>query len=484
MTVDKAQQWLQQNPYLIPALSHKQNEIVSLLELHQHSQKVVQIAVSDPGLCLGLLSKINSNRGPDSARDIVESPQAAIALLGDKVAHTLYKDFSLAETDLTQPHQLFLFQQLINRSLHNETLVEMWSNQLGLQNIEIIKVSALLSYIGELLCCVHDFKNYLRYIKAGANEQQCEQAFGFKFFELTEVLCETLKLPSLITRALPYKQDTGQNATLLNFTSRLCHQYEHGCYSEGVDSIFEQFSEWLESPIDAVISKTHEYTIQAARNTAVANAWQPAARLLLIQDQHWSAPATGDEGLNPQQAKAADKPAASSTSVTPDQVLKKIKSLLHQPSTKQSDVLKTCLQIVIRDFSMSRVSLLLLTPNKKGLSNRMSMGVEKDSPLNKFSIELDKSGLLRILLNKPQAVWINNDSLKKYHKLIPQSFLASTMTDNFLAMSLFMAEKPLGIVYTDRSRADDKISPEAFSQFKNLISVTSKALTLLSKRQQ
>lgn len=482
MSVEKAQHWLQNHSQLIPALALNQHEIVRLLDLHQHAHKVVQIAITDPGLCLALLIKINSKRGNSASKDIVESPQAAIALLGEQVSHTLFKDFTVAETVLQEPDQLFLFQQLINRSLHNEKQAESWASRLGFQNMELIKVAALLAYIGELLCCVQDFKNYRKYIQSGSSESQCEAIFGFKFFELTEILCETSNLPPLIARALPHKSDNGQTVGLLNFSARLCHQSEHGWYNDEMQHLFEQFAEWLQQPVDSVISRTHEFSILAARNTPVPDAWQPAARLILTQDQLWALPQLQQEQEHLAEKKSQEQSLENTTKTPAEDVFAIIKKLVQQPTTKQSEVLSVCLKSLFQDLCMSRVSLFLLTPNRKNLHNRMSIGVEKNSPLRELHIDLEKSSLLKILLNKPQAIWINQNSLKKYQTLIPQSFMASIMTDNFLAMSLFIADKPLGIVYADRSNTTETIDPEIFTQFKKLISFTSKALTLISKR--
>ena len=112
----------------------------------------------------------------------------------------------------------------------------------------------------------------------------------------------------------------------------------------------------------------------------------------------------------------------------------------------------------------------------------MFRGVEEESPFRKYKIELAKAGLLKILLNKPQAIWINSVNFKKYQHMIPTSLLASIMTNNFMAMSLFIGVKPIGIIYADRAGCAQAIDDSAFVQFKSLISLTSKALTLLAKK--
>jgi len=60
--------------------------------------------------------------------------------------------------------------------------------------------------------------------------------------------------------------------------------------------------------------------------------------------------------------------------------------------------------------------------------------------------------------------------------------LANIMTSDFLAMSLFIAEKPIGIIYADRSQSTTPIDENTFLQFKQLVSLTGKALTIIAKR--
>ncbi|MCK4707638.1 MAG: HDOD domain-containing protein, partial [Gammaproteobacteria bacterium] len=170
MSIQQAQLWLKNHTDSIPAIRFNHLNIIKYLEDESSSKDIVLSAIADPGLSLALLKKVNASRGTHSAKDSVESTKSAIALLGDKVTHTLLTECEVAEDKLDQPHQLFLFQQIINRSFHNELQVTKWAEQNGYQNIEQLTSSALLNYAGEILCCVHDFEHYLEYIRAGSIE--------------------------------------------------------------------------------------------------------------------------------------------------------------------------------------------------------------------------------------------------------------------------------------------------------------------------
>ena len=147
-------------------------------------------------------------------------------------------------------------------------------------------------------------------------------------------------------------------------------------------------------------------------------------------------------------------------------------------------LLDLCLRSLHQDLDFSRVCVMLISRDKCWLQMRRVVGIDDSSALANFRIETERAGLFKLLLQRPQGVLIDAGNITKYQKLIPQRFLASIMTNNFVAMSLFIGNRPIAIIYADRSSQQQKISAAQYQQFKQTIGLTSKALTLLAKRQQ
>lgn len=189
MSLKQAQKWLDTHSHIIPALCINQRKIIKLLEQDQEpkpeqelkSYKPVQYATQDPGLLLALMSKVNSLRGNGSSRDIIESPSAAMALLGKQASYSLFKDIAVAENKMGNPKQVFLFKQIINRCLHNETQANLWARECGFHQLEQFIITALLAYTGELLCCVHNYDRYLQTIEAGAPNRLLKRPLALAF---------------------------------------------------------------------------------------------------------------------------------------------------------------------------------------------------------------------------------------------------------------------------------------------------------------
>ncbi len=477
MSVQQAQQWLEKHTHSIPSLSHNHNAILRLLDDDKQSNKVNQYLDNDPGMILALLCKVNIQRQSGTARSIVESPQAAMALLGEQVSANLFRDIAVAEQCLTQPHQLFLFQQLINRCLHNRQQAMAWADRLGYQQLEATAITALLVYLGELLCCTHDFPRYLKCIEAQDKHEAVQSNFGFSFDQLTEAVCQSRNLPEPISLSLASSDDPGQKTRLIAFTSRICEISEQGWYHERMLQTLDEFAEFLRLPVDNVVSQTHQFAVDAARSSFIADAWQPASRLLLLADAAWSPQL-------PAQTAPAKTTATETVQAKPADFSNRLKQQLQRPDLSQMELLQFCIHSLQQDLGLSRLSVMLLSKDNQWIQQRLALGFGNDSPLAKFRIETERSGIFKMLLQQPQSLLINDGNLKKYQKLIPQRFLASIMTTNFMAMSLFIGNKPVAIIYADRSTDNQGISVAHYQKFKHSIGLTSKALTLLAKRQQ
>jgi HD-like signal output (HDOD) protein len=473
MAIKKAQLWMQKHSHIIPALAVHHNEIIELLENEHQAHNLVKLAIRDPGLSLGLLIKVNSKRNSTSDRDPIESPQAAISLLGENATRIMFQNFPVAEELLQKPGQILHFQQIINRSFHNEEQAEKWATLSGYTLVERIRLAGLLAYIGELLCCSYDFDNYQKYLLTEHNESNEEKIFGFKFDELTLSIATKFNLPNLMLRAIPIQNDTGQRAQLIKFLSLICKYCQEDWYSDQMIQTQQQFAEYLKLPLDKVISEIHQNSVQAARNTLLKDSWHAAARLILLPD------------IKKPEPEVQEIPQIVSEKPTPsgyENILKHIRDLLKTPKNGQSQILNACIHGLHDELGFTRVSLILLSKDRETLQSRMNIGLNPESPLRHFKIEVSKAGLLKALLTKSQAIWINANTFAKYHKMIPQNFLACTMTNNFFAMSLFINDKAIGIIYVDRSNSGEELNKELFTQFKHTVITSSKALAFLAKK--
>jgi hypothetical protein len=499
MSIDKARLWLDEHSDALPAFEHN-IRCFNADDEQNPPPRLADFISTDLALSLALLKRVNANRGPDSGKDVVASAQSAISLLGEKVVRDLLEPTAIAEQQLTAQHQLFLYSQICNRGLHCQQQLMSWAKTIGYHQLDEFRLPALLYFSAEALCCSHDFPAYLEYVNAGSLPQSEVNFFGFSFKQLSETLCNQLVLPTLISQAQQLETSKSQQSQMLLHIATLCQLSEQGWYHSAMKPAFDTFSQVLQLAPEHVITQFHQNSVELARVSFLQRAWQPASRLPLIADSVWQPPSELKPIIKTTPETTKDSP-VSGTAISQKSVIEKqpgtktenneepvhhainrIKLLLKQQDSNQSQVLHACLEGLASDLSIKRVGLFLLSRDKSTLQNRMAIGMEKNSPLRQLQLPIEQSGLFKILLKKPQAIHIFLDNHKKYAALIPARLQACSQTREFMAMSLFIGDKPVAVIYADQKGGSSSLEITDFRHFKQLVSFCSKALTFLQTK--
>ncbi len=475
MSLEAARRWLDQHPELPPAHPAPLAPLHKLLQEKASTDRLIERIQGDPLTAARLLSAVNRR----SKREAIESLTAAASLLGDSALKTLLKEQLDNERRLDRPHQAFLYAQLLDRSLHNAVQATDCARRLGYAELDNLHTAASLMYLGELSCCTHAPADYLAACREGGDRKAAESVFGFDFSELGQLLAERYRLPERVAQAQPHRQSNEPKTRLLRLTTRLCRHCERGWRDERVTADLQQLAELMQRPIDEVATRVHRNSVEAARISPLDDAWHPARRLPLIEDGFWSPPRKKSPPEKPKQPAPPPRPRAPAPkgSATRD----RLQALLRSEGSTQSQLLQACLQGLQSELGFTRISLFLLSRDRKMLHNRLALGLDERAPIRRYAVDTARAGLLGRLLEKPLAVQVHPGNWTKYEALIPPSLLARLDTRDFVAMSVFIAGKPIGVILADRKGAGD-ISAEDFQAFKQVVGLCSKALTLLAKR--
>ena len=65
--------------------------------------------------------------------------------------------------------------------------------------------------------------------------------------------------------------------------------------------------------------------------------------------------------------------------------------------------------------------------------------------------------------------------------MLPGSFKATNLSQNFFLMSLFVGKKSVGFVYCDRSNTEQNLDHHLYSEFKSCLMLTNKALAFIAQ---
>ena len=476
MSLQAARHWLEQHTGQLPAHAATLQQLQRLLQEEALStHQLVKALEPDPILSAALLQRINSSGN----REPIESLAAAASLIGETALLQWLRSATDSDDSLDRPHQRFLYRQLLERSSHNAWQAARCAESLGYGDLDSLRTAARLMYLGELHCCAWDFARYLDVIRQGGSEKVAESVFDFEFSELGQIIAEKNRLPERVAQAQPHRQSQEAKTRLLRLTTRLCRHCECGWRDERVTADLQQLAELMQRPIGEVARRVHITAVEAARHGLCEDAWHAASRLPLIEDGPWIPPAR--PAAKAAQAKTASPPPPRKPPPRGSATRDRLQQLLRQPETTQSQLLQACLRGLHEELGFTRVSLFLRSRDRKMLQNRLAIGLDPQAPLRRYAVDSERAGLLRRLMEKPQALHLSPSNWTRYEALIPASLLARLDTRDLVLMSLFIGDKPIGVILADR-KGGNPVDAEDFTLFKKIVSLCSRALTLLAKK--
>lgn len=469
------QNWLANHKGVIPAYDQFHKRVSELIKRDVASLgEIAHAMLLDPGMAVALLQQVNSKL-KQARRPGVDTLHTAIGHLGKpSIANLVSRQKKLGENSTLSASGAH-FRQLLNQNYHALMQLDLLAGMQGISTVDDMHVAVLLNNLGEIYVCLLDpekYRQYLNLTKAGNNSTKAAtEIFGFNFTELSRTLAFNWALPELLIESLDESTKTGRKARLVREAAEIARQAEFGWYHKSMYAAQKSCAEFLDTTVEAMVKHIHNTAILASQTSPYSDVISPAGRLILLADI-----------IMPQKPKQEAKPAAITQAVPPSPLPEQIKTLLKNPATSQSTVLNLLLNGLQKNVGFSCVALLLISDDKQRLETRTGRGLESNPALSKLKLDINQAGLIKNILQKPQALLINGGNYKKYERLLPGHFKAASMCDNFVMMTIFLGNKPIGLVYCDRQTVEQAIDAESYNMFKSSVMMTSKALTYLVKR--
>ncbi len=126
-------------------------------------------------------------------------------------------------------------------------------------------------------------------------------------------------------------------------------------------------------------------------------------------------------------------------------------------------------------LGFERVMFAIKVPKKEELMAKFFSQNSTLHELKSFKIVLDKPHLFKLLMAKPQNIWLNEKNKAKYWGLIPANVKLALHNDNFFAMSVFVNKKPVGLMYADKPTG--QLNAAEYKKFQGLCKMLSKGLS-------
>lgn len=452
----------------IPVMPHS---IETLRKLAAHDdapiQQMVDVIEQDPGLTVQLFRQCNS-KGKNKLQREVTSMQQVLMLLGTRPATNMAVQLPTLNKTLSAEAS----QQLLRtfcRAHHASQQAVLWAKHRHDMNPDEVAVATELHFLGEMILAMYAPEKLLEIFQLRkadniASEEAQYLVLGFTLDQLSIELAKTWGLPSLVVDALQCENAQHPRAYGIMLAVQLARGAAISWYSEKTRKIEEQAAEWLKLPVEQIITEAHQLAINLARITHYHGVLQTAALLPQIEDDEQPV----------LKRTVQHKPAAAVCLIPQVAVLKESLSRLQQ-SAKQVEPHESLIHVAAEamhdGIGLNRVVFASIDPHDDCLHARHILGSDNDPIFNRFQIKLRKGNLFYHLMEKSQAICINDSNREQFWPLVPLEVQKLLNTDSFMAMSIAVHQKIIGLFYADRHTSACQLDANSYAYFKKVCSL-------------
>jgi len=460
----------------IPILKHTISELRILCQKPEIPLKeITHVVERDPGLVVHILHNSNKQTGGRLSSEITHINQAFRLMGTDQL--TKLPDALPAVGDVLNDKSKIRLLATFNRAYHAARFATDWAALRRDMTPDEVFAATQLHFLGEMIIAIHAPELLDKITKSRiedhlASEEAQYLVLGFTFNELTLEIAEKFKFPKLVTEGLSSENAKYPRAYGIMLGVQLVRNISHeGWFSEHTLELQQNVAEWMDVTEDYIIARTHTIAAEVAREIPQYDTPAMARLLPLIR----VAPKIQAEQNTQHMAEIC---------LIPQVPL--LRSALHEMTqfspkdVRLEEVLKLIVSAMHDGIGLNRVVFCLYNKDDNVLQGHVIKGAENDPTFNRFQITIDGKNLFSHFLNKPQAVLVNNQSRNKFWPLVPAEFQKLINTNSFVAMSIFIKNKPFGLFYADRHTAACQLDERSYSYFKTFCTHATKIIEQLT----
>lgn len=515
--------WLERlKPGQTPIFRHTKLKLLALKDKVDEvgAREVSNLVLADPLASLRLIYLAN-NRVSRHFGNEVASVEHAIMMQGLGVYIDRVAEFPVLEdTPLgREPESLNSLYRLLRLAQHAAWQARDFAVLHSDVRAEEVEVAALLYYAPEFLFWLDapDTARELARLRRIKEPAEAEaEALGFALGPLRLMLLEAWKIPEIIRNLLDERHAERSRNIILRACLDLAHRSRHGWWDEHLLADYQALADIENTPLEVIVGTAHRNAVRAARHGAwipapPAAAWlpmlpgpwpfdQPSAATAQVTAPTPAAPVpptpvNAVAGVEVEDTATAtrkdDRPPSlrGGHRASPGDI--QVQTQADAPVCMQPDqaALQSCLQgieahldgslnlnqmlaLVLKGLhhglGLSRVVFAMVTPDGQRVKSRFTLGVGAQEPLRHFEFPIQSKDLFGHLMTKMQGVWLNPDNRARLWPMVRPELKAMLGEGEFLAMSLFVGERPFGLIYADRGRTGCRLDLATYNDFKRL----------------
>ena len=418
--------------------------------------------LEDPTLTAQVLKTANSiYYNPSSKR--IATVSRAVVQLGTDVIKGICLSIALVEMVLSSLHKEKVAAE-VARAFHSAVQAKKLAVQLNLPVPEEVFIAALLTRIGNIAfwCFAGEVGEELEKEMLGSEcEDQAEiKILGFKLERLTLRLSQEWRLSHLLEGALQDRKGIDPRIRSIKLGCEVAQASENGWESPQAGKVIREISDFLRLPKEKATEILYESARAAAEITESCGV-KNISRLVPIPVS-----ATAISSLTVVQETKIEEEYRNPDPNIQLCSIRDLSNLVTSGRASVNLVLSIVLEGIYRGIGMDRVFFALLTPDRKTLKIKYSLGWKDGDAIDGFCISAnsDTPNVFESLLTNRKPVWQKPDN-KGIKSLIVDEVANITGGGQFFAMPVFIKEAAIGVIYSDRDRSHRDLDEESFESF-------------------
>ncbi len=465
----------------LPILSTTQEQLEQLGPLENISlARISNIVLTDPGLTLNLLRAASALQSKHLQGAIL-TVDNAIMLLGIGETQKLISQMQTADECLLGLDKE-IYMQIVARTYHGAF------QAYGMARIRVdtmpeeIFTASMLREMPGLMLLTHSpgIINDISFIE----KEEIQQAeLGFPLKKLSHQLATTWNLSAFIQDSFDEELvEKNSRHKEIHLAGKIAQTAENGWATSEMEKLIEEIASHLNISIQDTMNEIYESAAQSAEETPFYGVETAATKMYVAKKQtkesDAEAPQSSDKPSRETgilQAPLPDQHARNDAKL--ERVIHDLEQLL-QEHYQLPDLMKLLKYGFNDALGLTQSFFAMLSKDRKHLNSRYIFG--KEVGFYNLRIPIINGNIFERLLERPQALWVNEKNRNKVTPLIPTDFLHLIDVSDFFLMTISIKQKPVGIVYGDRQGHSQPLDKIDYEKFRELCTILAKGFSQIS----
>lgn len=447
---------------MLPIMPRTAQELRRLIALpNTRNQQLQEVLLTDPAAAIAVFRQLELAR--PGAADQVGDAAHAVSLIGMEPFRRLIESLPEVAVGDAGNRASVAYSEAAHAAFYADAI----SDRKGLPRQQEIATAALLQNPAVYALWTVEPEAALRASNAVRDGVPTEIAFGAELGEpLQEAnrrLAEAWALPGLVRQSMGDWDDFNMRAQTVRLADEIAQATSASWHGEQTGMLTTALSDFLDLSRDESCAWLHGMAIDAARRFSRYDYPLPGFELLLMPGEIEDDDDDDLPILGRKRPHKASEPAA-----TP------------APALNLHDTLAGIMRRVRGEAGAARVMFAMLNKERSRLRTRLALGGDDSDGIRRLDLDLAEKTLFSALMTKSQSLWLNASNARKYQSLLPVSLRSMLGPQGAYLMSLFIGDKPLGLMYADGRGMSD----EGYRQFRKLCQEATAVLSAGSRGQR